>query len=359
MIQKQYTEYFLGANTPNGFRSFFETACPVSDGWSIYVIKGGPGSGKSTLMRHAGKEALKHGLNVEHIYCSSDPDSLDGLIIPSIKTALFDGTAPHIIEPRYPGACEHIIALGDAWSKARLRAQRDQIISLAGTCSAHHSQATRFLSCADSFRQSTISAAKEAMDSARTLSTAARIMLKYCGKAHIGTGKETLRLISSVTPKGVISFSETLQAQCEKIVPVIDRYYAPSMLLMNELRRLLLEHGHEIIVCCCSQCYERIEHIIVRNAGIGFTVCSDIHAHQPRTERAVHTERFLDSKVLAESRHTFATNRRNISFFTELASEEMRHAKAVHDQLEQCYISSIDFDRISEISEKVCRDIFS
>ena len=41
---------FLGANSPSGFISKFDQLADADDGWRLFVIKGGPGSGKSTLI---------------------------------------------------------------------------------------------------------------------------------------------------------------------------------------------------------------------------------------------------------------------------------------------------------------------
>ena len=121
-------KYFLGANTHGGFFSLFdELYFPLFDG-RLYVIKGGPGTGKSSVMKKVASEAEKRGFEVERIYCSSDPSSLDGVIIPALKTAVADGTSPHVIEPKYPGAVEQIVNLGDCWDTAFLRHSREAIM---------------------------------------------------------------------------------------------------------------------------------------------------------------------------------------------------------------------------------------
>jgi Cdc6-like AAA superfamily ATPase len=56
--------YFLGANTPYGFYSLFnELYNPDSDD-KIYLIKGGPGTGKSSIMKRVASEAEKNGYDV-------------------------------------------------------------------------------------------------------------------------------------------------------------------------------------------------------------------------------------------------------------------------------------------------------
>ena len=38
MPNTQYADYFLGANTPAGFRSMFEDSYSADDGWQVYII---------------------------------------------------------------------------------------------------------------------------------------------------------------------------------------------------------------------------------------------------------------------------------------------------------------------------------
>ena len=44
-------EFFLGANSPSGFYSLYDHLLPPETASAIYILKGGPGCGKSTLMR--------------------------------------------------------------------------------------------------------------------------------------------------------------------------------------------------------------------------------------------------------------------------------------------------------------------
>lgn len=93
--------FFLGANTPQGFVSRFDQLADPTDGWREFVIKGGPGAGKSTLMKRVADFAADRCGQVELIHCSSDADSLDGVILPDIKTSIADGTPPHAGAPQY------------------------------------------------------------------------------------------------------------------------------------------------------------------------------------------------------------------------------------------------------------------
>ena len=49
------THFFLGANSGRGFQSLFERFCAPEDHYDLVVLKGGPGVGKSTMMRKIGE----------------------------------------------------------------------------------------------------------------------------------------------------------------------------------------------------------------------------------------------------------------------------------------------------------------
>lgn len=95
--------YFLGSNSAGGFFSLYDQLIDLEQAQRVYILKGGPGCGKSTLMRMVGKELEGAGVRGEYILCSGDPDSLDGVVFPELGVALVDGTAPQGSGPKSTG----------------------------------------------------------------------------------------------------------------------------------------------------------------------------------------------------------------------------------------------------------------
>lgn len=96
MIPKEgKNQYFLGTNSAKGFVSLYHELIDESKAAAFYILKGGAGCGKSTLMRKVAEKMEAHGLSVEYVLCSGDPDSLDAILIPEKAVAIMDGTAPH------------------------------------------------------------------------------------------------------------------------------------------------------------------------------------------------------------------------------------------------------------------------
>ena len=88
---------FPGGNTSKGFFSFYDYIICQEDAARIFIIKGGPGVGKSTFMKKTALEMANMGYDVEFMHCSSDNNSLDGIVVPRAGIAMIDGTAPHVV----------------------------------------------------------------------------------------------------------------------------------------------------------------------------------------------------------------------------------------------------------------------
>ena len=62
--------------------------------------------------------------------CSSDPDSLDAVIFYDIKSVVLDGTAPHVVDPKYPAVVDEILNFGELWDSEKLESHTQEIITL-------------------------------------------------------------------------------------------------------------------------------------------------------------------------------------------------------------------------------------
>lgn len=85
---------FPGGNTAKGFVSFHDNIISENRN-KLYILKGMPGGGKSSLMKDIAERMLEAGYSIEYHHCPSDPKSVDGIVIEELKVAIVDGTPPH------------------------------------------------------------------------------------------------------------------------------------------------------------------------------------------------------------------------------------------------------------------------
>ncbi len=77
---------FATAFTPNGIVTFIDNLC--EDCEKVYVLNGGPGTGKTQVLNFILKEATKRGLFTEVYHDPLIPERIEHIIIPELKTAV-------------------------------------------------------------------------------------------------------------------------------------------------------------------------------------------------------------------------------------------------------------------------------
>lgn len=122
------TQYFLGGNTVRGFVSFYSGFCRGPEDF-LWVIKGGPGCGKSSFMKTIGRAAEEKGLDVEYVLCSGDPESVDGVYFPALHR-LRRRDRPHVLEAVTPGAAGLYLDLSRFYDRLALQPERRTIEQL-------------------------------------------------------------------------------------------------------------------------------------------------------------------------------------------------------------------------------------
>ena len=126
--------FFAGANSENGFISYYSSVDSDSENTMVYNIVGGPGTGKSALLNKIYEYGKAAEYECERYFCSSDPSSLDAVKISSPKSGrrIFacDSTPPHPRPLTSPGAVGKLVDLTRFWNEKELRRNRPAILEL-------------------------------------------------------------------------------------------------------------------------------------------------------------------------------------------------------------------------------------
>lgn len=354
MQKAKIYDFFLGGSFGGGFRSLFSYSYDVHDGWRAFIIKGGPGTGKSTLMKKAANEGVKRNMTVERCFCSSDKKSLDAVIFPEIKTVIMDGTAPHVVEPANPGVCESIVDVSSAWDTGTLRKRRTDILELSKRCSACHKAAQNALLVCSVFRNASLQTTDKYIDTDK-ISNCARRLMSIAGKQEKGI--QSKRLLSAVSGGGVHFFSDTIVNNFSTVITVEDRFSRCSELLFGAMNEKVCADNAKAYICFCSQCPDKIEHILFPSSSIAFTSSNRFHSTEPG--RVLHASRFMTKAPDAQERRELFENEKKCALMINEAGSFISKAKTYHDELESCYISAVDFDKVNEITDKTISKIFS
>lgn len=337
-------QFFLGANSGEGFCNYFGEIYRPREGDRLYILKGGPGTGKSTFMKELAVWMHQQGQPCELYFCSSDPRSLDGVLFPQIGTGIVDGTAPHVMEANYLGASERIVNLGGCLDLDALERQRKEILPIYEQNARLHKRAARFLNAASQLVDDSFAADCECSDLEKAEETALRLcqtLLTPKGRR----GNETKRFLSGITPDGLVLFETTLTKFADKILAVEDEYGGAASVIMSTIRQFALEAGYDIITCPCALSPQRkIDHIIVPELGLAFCTANWLLPITVDTQRRIHARRFRDVTKLAQKKQRLRFNRRAVEELLDGACHYIHDARSVHDLLEEYYITAMDFE---------------
>ena len=358
-IDKGKLSFFMGANTPNGFVSLFDGLYDPREKSRCYILKGGPGTGKSGTMKKIASHAEMLGYDVERIYCSSDPASLDAVIIPELNTVVADGTAPHVIEPSYPGACEIIVnsrALRDARA---LFENSEEIIGLTDECSRYHKKCVHFLASASLLERDCAKIYAPLIDYEKITRYVSRIAAREFTPTLNTEGVEIKRFLSAVTPEGVVAHQNSVETLCDKVYIFKDENGFISSAALDVIKDVALDAGLKLIVCRCPMSpYNKLEHIIIPELRLCFLTENSYHKFDINGSKSVNMKRFCDTETLSEFRQKINFNQKTRREMINEAVRYLQLAKATHDRLEEFYISAMNFELVSLKAQQLIDEIF-
>lgn len=349
---------FLGANTPKGFVSFFDELYNPYNDTDAYIIKGGPGTGKSSFMKSLAAEFEKRGFFTERVYCSSDPSSLDALIVPERGFSVCDGTAPHVMEPRFPGVSENIINLGQFWSTEKLRKNSSDIKRLFFENSLCHRRSSKYLAAAGSIDAQSRMLTEKYIRYDKIDSFCCRFIHRELKGGKKGSvGEKRRRFISAITPKGNLMLADTVTSLCPRVIGIDDRQGVVSSLITGRIGEGAIKNGLDAVFCHCPMKPEESEHLLIPEKGLAIIRINGAAGEIP-CDRIIHTDRFMHEGF----KEVRASLRFNEKLKQELINESIRSlkkAKAIHDELEAFYIDAMDFDSLDRYFQDFISKLFT
>ncbi len=354
-----HLEYFLGANAPGGFYSLSSELLRPEEARAIYILKGGPGCGKSTLMRRVGERMEEERLTPEYILCSGDPDSLDALVLPELRVALVDGTAPHVVEPRCPGAVERYVNLGACYDTAALAPCRDALLARATAGKICRERAVRCLRASaeilEDMRATVLTDALREKLARRARGILSRELKR---RRPERTGRVSQRFLGAVTHQGPVCLFGTAQAQCHRVFELRDAFGLAHELLLPLLAGAL-ENGWDVTACPDPMAPERLAHLLIPQASLAFVTSTAALPFPGEPSRRIRLDQAADREILRRCRPRLRFSRKVSAALLEEAADSLGQAKACHDALEALYHPHVDFTGVDRAARAIEEEILS
>lgn len=351
--------YYAGGNTARGFYSLYESNL---EGLSrLFILKGGPGTGKSSLMKKLGKEWNEKGYDIEYLHCSSDNDSIDGVIIRSLGIGIVDGTAPHVIEPKLPGAVEEYVNLGVAWDSAKLQAKKEQIEKISSEMSAAFTGAYTLFGEALRVHDEWEKIYIENMDFDKANAFTEELLGRLFEDKSLNKKADVRhRYLGAATPKGAVDFVPNLTSGLAVRYLIKGRPGSGKSTMLKKIAAEAERRGFDTEVYHCGFDPHSLDMIIVRE--LGFAIFDSTAPHEYFPERV--NDRVIDMYGTIIAPGTDEKYEAEIKDVSKRYRDYMNHAiaslaqaKNLHDELEQIYIEAMDYQKIDEITSELNEEI--
>ena len=346
---------FAASNSCAGFKNYYGEVFADTRVDRLYVIKGGPGTGKSHFMRVVARRARQKDYTVTEYLCSSDPASLDGLIlrregVPTV--GLIDGTPPHDYEPAFPGVREDILNLGAFWNPKALAGQKEAITALVKEKSAAYANAYAALSAAGRMEAIADALTTPCVDYGR-ISLLATRLLRDQPKGGIYTPVPALRRGVSMAGKHTLhSFEEAARR-----LLIADEGYGMGYRLTEAMLAVSRTCGHEVLVSYHPVYPHKVDGLFYPSTGLCVLV-GDAQPSDRIPVRSLSLRRYADATALREIRGEL---RQTLSLREQLTDTALRHlsvAATHHFELEKIYAAAMDFTAKEAFTERFCEGLF-
>ena len=308
-------------------------------------------------MKAIAEHFINKGEAVDKFWCSSDPDSLDGILLRGRHIAFMDGTRPHIIDPQNPGAVDTILHLGDFWDTVNLKANKDNIIKSNSIIKTWFECAYINLQAASVLRSLISGIYKDAVCRGELYKTVDKILEnELTGESvTIAEGQCGKYFASAITHKGNLSHMKSLISDYKKLYLLSAPVGFATENIMNLISESAVHRG-----LCIEQYYcpmdpaEGIEHVLIPEKGIGFLTLNDYHDMDCRECDGevcnIELREFIDWNSIEKYFDVIENCESESNRLIDQAIVYLQREKQEHDVLEGYYVPNMNFEKIKNLT---------
>jgi len=342
------TCFFLGANSADGFYSVYDDFTEHVPAM-LYILKGGPGCGKSTLMRTIASGMRAAGHSVESIRCSGDPDSLDAVYIPDLSVGYVDGTAPHVIEAHFPAASAQYLNLGKFYDAAAIQKSSTKIRRVTAAYKALY--ATAYQTIAAGTAVLALGRPALSPDVCQTMKRrAAGVISREMRGKSTKPASVRVRFLDALTCQGTVCCLDTVKNLAERIY-VLDDDCGAAQQILDPIVQAACRIGQPVIRCLNHLEPARTAHVLVPGLSLAFMTQTTECPRMIPGAKHFRLDTLCEKDLSRAQRAKLRRLRRTGSGLLRDAAGVLAEAKQLHDELEALYNPHVDFDGVRALAD--------
>ncbi len=349
--------YYVDGQTAKGFCSFMSSN--IQNMERIALLVGPCENVKSKIMGDIGALWLNKGYEVEFINSSLDKALINGVINPKLGCGVVDATPPHCVTPKALGVIEDYVSFMSATNRNYLEKYKDEIIEIRDeknkSLDSSHKVFNEALKIHDEWEKIYI----ENMDFDKVNLVAVHVEDKILkNKSMDKTSIVKDRFLGAATPEGPIHFIDNLTQGIYKRYFIKGRPGTGKSTLLRKILKGAREKGFDVECYHCGFDPDSLDMIILRELGVA--IFDSTHPHECFPEGG--NDEIIDMykecvKEGTDEKYKSQLLSLSLDYKEKIkkGTEFLKIAKSLNDNLEEIYLSAIDFSKINQIKFHLLR----
>ncbi len=342
---------FTGGNTSRGFFSLHDNIIS-KDRNALYILKGMPGGGKSSMMKDIGNKLSDKGIDLEYHHCPSDPTSIDALVIPDLGMAMVDGTPPHIMDPVYPGLGDKIIDLAKLIDKEKLKSQKEDIIKAKESNKNAYRKAFNYFGAAGNIYKEIKFANSLLVDiegvNREILNLAKDVFSKKSIEIKTNGFRQRHLFSTANTPEGFVDYTDTILRGVEDVYYISVEIGVGISRLMKFIVEKACIMNYSVEIYHDSTIPDEIESIYIKELD---TIITSNDFGAKYKDKVIDLKRYIDLAKIEDDDY------RIYDILIRKGIDSLGSAKKNHFILERSYKASIDYTGVDDIKHMLIGEI--
>lgn len=344
--------YLLASsNTGQGYSSFLPAL--INELNKVYILKGAPGSGRSTFIRQVGLALATKGYETDFFVSPFNASSLEGVIFPQLGLGVVNGDLECKIEARYPGIAGEVINLGEHWDREQLVEHQQEIRDLVNEIQKHVELSRGLLKEASRVKEGLKSFWVTGLNLERVEALVTRLVTEILDR--IPTERHYFG--STLSPQGFVSYIDQLSGSCACRYVLQGPPGSGKSTVLLALGERALARGCQVEFYHDGLNPDSLNMIIMTSLGVAVVDASGLTLTARPGDIIIDTRECIESEPEDFFEHEINEAQRRLDALVEEASAVLSKAEFCRKRLQKIYSRAMDFSEIERIQAQIIEEI--
>lgn len=242
--------------------------------------------------------------------------------------------------------------MGDCWNEEGFKKYRKNIIEHNKEVGKTFKRAYRYIGAARIVHDDWSAYNSEALNISKLNGLKEELKEKILQGPVLHSGTDRHLFATAFTPDGIVTFIDTLYENFDKVYVLNGDPGTGKTEILNYIFNEALKRGFYIEVYHDPLIPERIEHLLIPEISTAILTSNEINK-KTFYGNQIYMSNLLNSSLLKKNKVEIENDETMFYTLLNKGLEIISQAKSHHDELEKYYIENMNFDKVTDVYNKV------